>query len=596
MVQVAKGLGVWAAALTLFATTQTAALTPQSGLWVIDAENDGRPGRGLQLDVRGADLVATFYGYADNGEAQWYLASGHYDGSDFTGTLQRYAGGTTFGGTPVTATSAGAAGTLLLHFDSATAGQITLPGEPRRSISKFQFGGLPAQAADFHGSLVLAAPTASSIHATVLSSDQTGTLQLAYGTVQGQYPGRSPAVAVQPGTPVLLRIDGLSANTRYYYRYVYSDGPGAGIGPESSFQTARPPGSSFSFTVQADSHLDENADLDQYRQTLANVWTDGADFHLDLGDTFMCEKHSAPLTATLQRAPDQATVNARYAYEHANFARFAQRVPLLLVNGNHEGEAGWLNNGNGNNIAVWSTRARQRYYANPVPDGFYSGDSVSEPAVGQRAAWYAWNWGDALFIVLDPYWHSARSANSDGWNLTLGERQYRWLEETLAASNARFKFLFLHNLVGGLDGQMRGGIEAAPYFEWGGRNADGSDGFAARRPGWSKPIHALLVEHQVTAVFHGHDHLYARQILDGIVYQEVPQPSARNFQSGASLAEDYHYTSGTILSSSGHLRITVTPSGVTGEYVRAWLPRNENATRRNGQVDDRWTVAAPGPG
>ena len=28
--------------------------------------------------------------------------------------------------------------------------------------------------------------------------------------------------------------------------------------------------------------------------------------------------------------------------------------------------------------------------------------------------------------------------------------------------------------------------------------------------------------------FHGHDHCFAKQAKDGIVYQEVPQPSSRN--------------------------------------------------------------------
>lgn len=27
--------------------------------------------------------------------------------------------------------------------------------------------------------------------------------------------------------------------------------------------------------------------------------------------------------------------------------------------------------------------------------------------------------------------------------------------------------VFIHHLVGGFDGTMRGGIEAAPYYEWG---------------------------------------------------------------------------------------------------------------------------------
>jgi hypothetical protein len=98
----------------------------------------------------------------------------------------------------------------------------------------------------------------------------------------------------------------------------------------------------------------------------------------------------------------------------------------------------------------------------------------------------------------------------------------------------------------------------------------------------------LLVKYQVKAVFHGHDHLYAKQELDGVVYQAVPQPSAKNFSSGASLAKDYHYTSGDIQSSSGHLRIKVSPSGISSEYVRSWLPTQESTTRKNRQVDASW--------
>lgn len=84
-----------------------------------------------------------------------------------------------------------------------------------------------------------------------------------------------------------------------------------------------------------------------------------------------------------------------------------------------------------------------------------------------------------------------------------------------------------HQLVGGLDKGGRGGVEAATLFEWGGREKDGRDTFAVNRPGWEKPVHKLLVENDVSAVFHGHDHFYAHQELDGIVYQLVPQPAHR---------------------------------------------------------------------
>ena len=98
------------------------------------------------------------------------------------------------------------------------------------------------------------------------------------------------------------------------------------------------------------------------------------------------------------------------------------------------------------------------------------------------------------------------------------------------------------------------------------------------------------MRHKVTAVFHGHDHFYAHQVLDGVIYQLVPQPSARNSNNGDQLAADYRYLAGTFLASSGHLRVTVSPTTVTSEYVRTWLPTAQTATRVNGQVDHRWVV------
>jgi len=448
---------------------------------------------------------------------------------------------------------------------------------------------------NFSGSIVLGSPTTNSIKLNIFSADQSGNITVQYGASTSLFDHQSAVATVMAGAPLQISLDGLNANTQYYYRLYYQPAGGSGAGPTDSytFRTARPVGSTFTFTIQADSHLDENSDLNVYLRTLANVAADSPDFHVDLGDTFMCEKASQPLVAGTPQAPDQATVNTRYKYERANFGVMSASVPLFLVNGNHEGEAGWILDGTANNLAIWTTQVRQQLYLNPTPDSFFSGDTFTESYVGQRASWYSWQWGDALFIVLDPYWNTT-TKSTDGWSLSLGQRQYNWLRDTLAASTAKYKFVFIHSLVGGLDGQYRGGIEGAPYFEWGGKNLDGTDGFATKRPGWGVPIHQMLKQYGVTTVFHGHDHLYARQVLDGIIYQEVPQPSAKNTSSGPSLATAYHYASGTILSSAGHLRVTVSPTNVKVEYVRAWLAANETATQRNREVDDTWTATPSG--
>jgi len=80
------------------------------------------------------------------------------------------------------------------------------------------------------------------------------------------------------------------------------------------------------------------------------------------------------------------------------------------------------------------------------------------------------------------------------------------------------------------------------------------------------PIHQLLITNHVNIVFHGHDHLYAKQDLDGIVYQEVPQPG--DPRGSTRSAAEYGYKSGVILGSSGYMRVTVSPSQATLEYVR----------------------------
>ena len=189
---------------------------------------------------------------------------------------------------------------------------------------------------------------------------------------------------------------------------------------------------------------------------------------------------------------------------------------------------------------------RKRYFPNPVPDSFYTGNATKHPQAGLLQDYYAWEWGDALFVVLDPFWFTQKQrGQSDNWKRTLGAEQYQWLKRTLEAQQSEVQ-VRLHPSSGrrrGRPGPRRSGSRAVLRM---GRTriADGSDGFRQNRPGWPMPIHQLLVQNQVTIVFHGHDHFYAKQDLDGIVYQEVPQPGdpARQHpqRGGIRLQERHH--------------------------------------------------------
>src|SRR6185436_4610710 len=95
--------------------------------------------------------------------------------------------------------------------------------------------------------------------------------------------------------------------------------------------------------------------------------------------------------------------------------------------------------------------------------------------------------------------------------------------------------------------------------------------FDSRRPGWPMPVHQLLVTNHVTAFFHGHDHEFAYEKRDGVIYQAVPMAADVSYGLGF---QEYHETDPyaiRVLPNSGHLRVTVSPSQVTVDYVRTFL-------------------------
>jgi hypothetical protein len=324
---------------------------------------------------------------------------------------------------------------------------------------------------------------------------------------------------------------------------------------------------------------------------MTNVLNDQPDLHIDLGDTFY------PGAANSQAAVN----NAYLAYRDPLYMeRISHSVPIFLAAGNHEDEEGWNLDDTPFSSAVGSIQARKAYFPTPIPDGFYSGnvdplEAIDEVTYGDqyREDYYAWEWGDALFVIIDPFQYTMYlpynpAAGEEGddavtgnqWSWTLGQTQFNWFKQVIQNSNAKYKFVFSHHVTGGITraivgvgaGYVRGGAEAAQYFEWGGKNADGTWGFDTQRPGWGGvPIHQLMVANNVSAYFHGHDHQFVYETRDGIVYQEVPSPSmtGSGFSGIYTVGNYTDYQTISILPNAGHLRVKVTPDCATVEYVRS---------------------------
>lgn len=124
-------------------TTGPAPILPTDGLWIIDEERGG-PGRGFQIEVQGDLLMMVVNGYEPDGRPTFHMAGGTISNGSFAAELNKFAGGMAFGGEPRSAQLAERAGQVSIQFTDRARGIITLPGEPPKAFSKFDFGTPPS--------------------------------------------------------------------------------------------------------------------------------------------------------------------------------------------------------------------------------------------------------------------------------------------------------------------------------------------------------------------------------------------------------------------------------------------------------------------
>ena len=423
----------------------------------------------------------------------------------------------------------------------------------------------------------LSRPTANSITINICANKAVD-IYYEYGIDSLNYINQTSVTSSLDSVPNVVVISNLNANTEYFYRMRYRQTGTTNYLTRSShsFHTQRATGSTFSFAIEADPHMDANTTPASLALTLQNMLSKKPDFLIDLGDNFMSEKLAVP---------SQDSITYRHLLLRKYYDLACHSIPLYLVLGNHEGELGWLIDSTATNLPVMASNTRKKYYQNPLPDSFYSGNTKSEKYVGLRQNYYSWEWGDALFIVLDIYWYTKSKPD---WGWSLGVEQYNWFKNVISISKAKYKFVFCHQLIGGNGVDGRGGVEFADYFEMGGENTDGSLGFNTYRPGWGDPIHQLMQTNNASIYFHGHDHCFAKQAKDGIVYQEVPQPSSRNITNFTGT--QYGYVNGILLPSRGFLLVTVSDTSTKVDYVKTYLPNEENGTRKNGSVAYTYSI------
>lgn len=445
----------------------------------------------------------------------------------------------------------------------------------------------------FTGTELLGRPTDTSISVKVVP-DANIDLYYEYGTTSGSYTAQTTQTTASAGEPKAVEITGLTPNTQYFYRMRYRASGGSAFTSraEGSFWTQRAVGSTFTVDITTDSHIDIALGNEAtWINTLNKVATDDPDLLFDLGDTVAMYDNVG--------IGDVEGAEAVYLDTLEFFNIVSDSVPVFLTPGNHENQEGWHYYNGADSRNIIGLNAQKKFFLNPIPDDFYSGDLTTDPNIagdGLTEAYYSFTWGDALFVVINPYWYTEDrpyvnhqgggdddSANvtktGETWTWTLGRTQFDWLKATLEGSNAKYKFVLTHQLVsdGSWTGQEdygHGGAKTNHIGEWGGYNEDGSTyAWETMRSGWGEDtVHDLMIDNCVSTVFHAHDHQYAYESRDGVIYTAAPSASFTGNFNGYTVG-----TGGlggeTIFANNasqqpGYIKLTVGPSQATVAYMK----------------------------
>jgi hypothetical protein len=354
-----------------------------------------------------------------------------------------------------------------------------------------------------------------------------------YGYSKSTIAGKTSIFSISKGSSQTISLSDLKANSLVYYKVKFAVGStGKSYSSLTQKSVKTSPAQdvpSSTFAVQADPHMDENSSAAVYEGTLKQIVAASPAFLMDLGDIFMVDKLANK---------SEANIRSRFELMKGFYQKLGE-VPLKICLGNHDGELGY---------SKFNTKNYRKEYF---------------PEQTGELAYYSFTGPDQLHVVLDPFTYTMKNPTANGWEWTLGKTQYDWLVETLKNSKEKHKFIYIHHLLVG-DPQSRGGVEIAMKNEWGGKNNDGTDGFEANRAGWGKPIHQLLLDYKVGFVFKGHDHLYVKQELDGVIYQTVPQPSHPGDKINVN---QYGYISGKGVGGSGFLKVSTSGNTAQVDFI-----------------------------
>lgn len=124
---------------------------PEPGLWGISSELNGKPGRGMVMDLQASTLFMQMYAYEPDGSPTFRVGMGEFKNGTSTLAMQKVRGGRYFGSGALSGALAGSDGNAQVRFTSTTTGQIRLPGEDWVDMQKLMVGAVSPNPASLLG-------------------------------------------------------------------------------------------------------------------------------------------------------------------------------------------------------------------------------------------------------------------------------------------------------------------------------------------------------------------------------------------------------------------------------------------------------------
>ena len=189
------------------------------------------------------------------------------------------------------------------------------------------------------------------------------------------------------GVPTEIPIHGLRPNTAYRYRFYFGKARRSLVyvqSEEYGFHTQRAPGAVHFLSPCRPTRTWMKTHRRKSIRRLLRICLTLLLFSDRPRDTFITHK----------RREDFKLAFPQYLAQRYYFGLIGRSAPVFLALGNHDGEGG---SRDGGAMSDWSLANRKKYFPNPEPDSFFTGNKTLQD-------YYAFTWGDAIFIVLDPFW------------------------------------------------------------------------------------------------------------------------------------------------------------------------------------------------